>query len=56
MRSNIKCFQVVYAAISIPENKGESLVHTEEKMSGNQPGQVVVRRRERPPNPLVARA
>ena len=48
--------QVVYAAISIPENKGESLVRTEEKMAGQKPDQVIVKRRERLLNPLVARA
>ena len=48
--------QVVYAAISIPENKGESLVRTEEKMAGQKPDQLIVKRRERLLNPLVARA
>lgn len=48
--------QVVYAAISIPENKGESLVRTEEKMAGQKPDQLIVKRRERLLNPLVARS
>ena len=29
------CFLIIYGAISIPENKGQSLVKTEDKMIGN---------------------
>ena len=36
LTSLIVILQVVYAALSIPENRGESLVTTEDKMSGGQ--------------------
>ena len=31
----VMCIEVVYGAISIPENKGQSLVKTEDKMINN---------------------
>ena len=32
MYSCVMCTEVIYGALSIPENKGESLVKTEDKM------------------------
>ena len=31
----VMCVEVIYAAVSIPENKGQSLVKTEDKMINN---------------------
>ena len=31
----VMCIELIYAAVSIPENKGQSLVKTEDKMINN---------------------